>query len=56
MAFTYVTIAGVTVIIGGCSALLDGNQVLGRYGIVGGLALIVFSEWQRWRTKPSSRE
>jgi hypothetical protein len=51
---TYFTVIGLAVLIAGCSELFSGHDGSARLGIVGGLALIVFSEWHRWRSKPSA--
>jgi hypothetical protein len=49
--YSFFTVIGIAVVIGGISALFDGSVATGRLGIVAGLATVVFSEWSRWRAK-----
>jgi hypothetical protein len=49
--YSFLTVTGVTIAIGGLSALLDGHAAAGQGGIAAGIALALLSEWQRWRAK-----
>jgi hypothetical protein len=46
-----VTILGVCVLVGAVGSLLNHEQNGARFGIVFGGAMIVLSEWARWRRR-----
>jgi hypothetical protein len=49
-ALTYITVTGAVVLIAAVFALTEGDRAQAGVGLVLGGAMIVVSEWTRWRT------